>query len=67
MRGVTGVMVPMVETAEAGGEHRRPGAAYRPQGRFAASRFGMAHDDYAGGNHIATMRARKTSARSSSR
>lgn len=51
--GAMGVMVPMVETAE---QARRivQAAKYPPGGRRGAA-FGVAHDDYAGGDIHATM------------
>jgi 2-dehydro-3-deoxyglucarate aldolase/4-hydroxy-2-oxoheptanedioate aldolase len=57
--GVTGVMVPMVESAD---EARRivEAAWYPPHGRRGAA-FGFAHDDYEGGapaDKIARLRAR---------
>src|SRR3954465_228882 len=53
--GVTGVMVPMVETAEQAA-NIAAWSRYRPQGVRGLA-FGMAHDDYAGGDHIAAMKA----------
>ena len=53
--GVTGIMVPMVETAEQAA-NIAAWCRYRPQGVRGLA-FGMAHDDYAGGDHIATMKA----------
>src|ERR1700674_600905 len=53
--GVMGIMVPMVETAEQAGDIAR-WCRYRPQGVRGLA-FGMAHDDYAGGDHVATMKA----------
>ncbi len=53
--GAMGVMVPMVESAEQA--LRIVGAAkYPPQGRRGAA-FGVAHDDYAAGDILATMTA----------
>jgi 2-keto-3-deoxy-L-rhamnonate aldolase RhmA len=54
MRAGRGVMVPMVETAE---QARRIVAAakYPPEGRRGAA-FGVAHDDYAGGEMAAKIR-----------
>ena len=52
--GVTGVMVPMVESAE---QARRvvEAAYYPPHGRRGAA-FGFAHDDYSGGDVTAKIR-----------
>lgn len=52
--GAMGIMVPMVETAE---QARQIVAAtrYPPEGRRGAA-FGVAHDDYRGGDLIAKMR-----------
>ena len=51
--GAMGVMVPMVETAD---QARRAvqAAKYPPAGRRGAA-FGVAHDDYRGGDILATM------------
>jgi 2-dehydro-3-deoxyglucarate aldolase/4-hydroxy-2-oxoheptanedioate aldolase len=53
--GAMGVMVPMVETAD---QARRivQAAKYPPVGRRGAA-FGVAHDDYRGGDILATMAA----------
>src|SRR3954451_11192866 len=52
--GAMGVMVPMVESAE---QARRivASAKYPPEGRRGAA-FGIAHDDYAGGEMAAKIR-----------
>ncbi len=52
--GAMGVMVPMVESAE---QARRlvASAKYPPEGRRGAA-FGVAHDDYAGGDVVAKIR-----------
>ncbi|MGQ0675337.1 MAG: HpcH/HpaI aldolase family protein [Rhodospirillales bacterium] len=53
--GIMGIMVPMVETAE---QARKIASwcRYRPQGVRGLA-FGMPHDGYAGGDHIAKMKA----------
>ena len=53
--GVSGIMVPMVETAE---QARKIAAwcRYRPEGVRGLA-FGMPHDAYSGGDHIAKMKA----------
>jgi 2-keto-3-deoxy-L-rhamnonate aldolase RhmA len=53
--GMMGIMVPMVETAE---QARKIASwcRYRPEGVRGLA-FGMPHDDYAGGGHVAKMRA----------
>ena len=51
--GAMGVMVPMVETAEQARRIVRS-AKYPPLGRRGAA-FGVAHDDYAAGDIVATM------------
>jgi 2-keto-3-deoxy-L-rhamnonate aldolase RhmA len=48
-------MVPMVETAEQAG-NIAAWCRYRPSGVRGLA-FGMAHDDYAGGDHIKAMKA----------
>jgi 2-keto-3-deoxy-L-rhamnonate aldolase RhmA len=53
--GVMGIMVPMVETAGQAADIAA-WCRYRPQGVRGLA-FGMAHDDYAGGDHIAAMQA----------
>jgi 2-keto-3-deoxy-L-rhamnonate aldolase RhmA len=53
--GAMGIMVPMVETAEQA-VNIAAWCHYRPQGMRGLA-FGMAHDDYAGRNHIAAMNA----------
>lgn len=53
--GVMGIMVPMVETA-AQAARIASWCRYRPQGVRGLA-FGMAHDDYAGGDHRPQMRA----------
>jgi 2-keto-3-deoxy-L-rhamnonate aldolase RhmA len=52
--GAMGIMVPMVEDAEQAAVIARS-AKYPPVGRRGAA-FGVAHDDYAGGNIAETMR-----------
>ena len=49
-----GIMVPMVETAEQAADIAK-WCRYRPQGVRGLA-FGMAHDDYAGGDHIKAMK-----------
>ena len=53
--GAMGIMVPMVETAEQAA-NIAAWCRYRPKGVRGLA-FGMAHDDYAGGDHIAAMKA----------
>jgi 2-keto-3-deoxy-L-rhamnonate aldolase RhmA len=53
--GVMGIMVPMVETAEQAA-NIAAWCRYRPLGVRGVA-FGMAHDDYAGGDHIKAMTA----------
>ncbi|MCA1685057.1 MAG: aldolase, partial [Planctomycetia bacterium] len=53
--GASGVMVPMVETAEQARRIVRA-ARYPPAGRRGAA-FGVAHDDYTGGDLVAKMRS----------
>src|ERR1700726_4021853 len=53
--GVMGIMVPMVETAEQAASIAR-WCRYQPQGVRGLA-FGMPHDDYAGGDHVAAMKA----------
>jgi 2-keto-3-deoxy-L-rhamnonate aldolase RhmA len=53
--GVMGIMVPMVETAEQAA-NIAAWCRYRPSGVRGLA-FGMAHDDYAGGDHIEAMKA----------
>jgi len=53
--GVMGIMVPMVETAEQAANIAK-WSRYRPEGERGLA-FGMAHDDYAGGDHIKAMKA----------
>jgi 2-keto-3-deoxy-L-rhamnonate aldolase RhmA len=53
--GVMGIMVPMVETAEQAAKIAS-WCRYRPHGVRGLA-FGMAHDDYAGGDHVAAMKA----------
>ena len=53
--GAQGIMVPMVETADQAAEIAK-WCRYRPQGVRGLA-FGMAHDDYAGGDHIKAMKA----------
>lgn len=52
--GMMGIMVPMVETAEQAADIAKS-CRYRPQGVRGLA-FGMAHDDYAGGDHIKAMK-----------
>jgi 2-keto-3-deoxy-L-rhamnonate aldolase RhmA len=52
--GVMGIMVPMVESAEQAADIVRA-CRYRPQGARGLA-FGMAHDDYQGGDHVAAMK-----------
>ena len=52
--GVMGVMVPMVETAEQAARIAS-WCRYRPDGVRGLA-FGMPHDDYSGGDHVAKMR-----------
>lgn len=53
--GVMGIMVPMVETAEQAAKIAS-WCRYRPDGVRGLA-FGMAHDDYAGGDHVPKMKA----------
>src|SRR5436853_1018849 len=53
--GMMGIMVPMVESAEQAADIAK-WCRYRPQGVRGLA-FGMAHDDYAGGDHIKAMKA----------
>jgi len=53
--GMMGIMVPMVETAEQAADIAK-WCRYRPHGMRGLA-FGMAHDDYAGGDHIKAMKA----------
>src|SRR5436305_13454249 len=53
--GMMGIMVPMVETAEQAADIAK-WCRYRPQGTRGLA-FGMAHDDYAGGDHVKAMKA----------
>jgi 2-keto-3-deoxy-L-rhamnonate aldolase RhmA len=53
--GVMGIMAPMVESAEQAADIAK-WCHYRPQGVRGLA-FGMAHDDYAGGDHIKAMKA----------
>ena len=53
--GAMGLMVPMVETAEQA-ELIAASAKYPPDGRRGAA-FGVAHDDYSGGDIMAKMRS----------
>ena len=53
--GVTGIMVPMVETAEQAASIAS-WCRYRPDGVRGLA-FGMPHDDYEGGDHIKAMKA----------
>lgn len=52
--GALGLMIPMVETEEQA-QLIVASAKYPPQGRRGAA-FGLAHDDYAGGDAVAKMR-----------
>lgn len=52
--GVMGVMVPMVETAEQAARIAS-WCRYRPEGVRGLA-FGMPHDDYSGGDHVAKMK-----------
>ena len=53
--GVMGIMVPMVESAEEATVIAKA-AKYPPQGRRGAA-FGVAHDDYSGGDIVEKMRS----------
>jgi 2-dehydro-3-deoxyglucarate aldolase/4-hydroxy-2-oxoheptanedioate aldolase len=53
--GALGLMVPMVETAEQAGLIAAS-AKYPPRGKRGAA-FGLAHDDYGGGDALAKMRS----------
>src|ERR1044071_3120884 len=53
--GMMGIMVPMVESAEQAAAIAK-WCRYRPHGMRGLA-FGMAHDDYAGGDHIKAMKA----------
>ncbi|MFN8665052.1 MAG: aldolase/citrate lyase family protein [Thermomicrobiales bacterium] len=53
--GAMGIMVPMVETAEQA-QKIVTSAKYPPRGRRGAA-FGVAHDDYTGGDIIAKMKS----------
>lgn len=53
--GITGIMAPMLETAEQAAE-LVAWARYRPEGRRGLA-FGMAHDGYWAGDAVATMAA----------
>ena len=52
--GVMRIMVPMVETAGQAADIAKA-CRYRPDGERGLA-FGMAHDDYAGGDHIKAMK-----------
>ncbi|MCC7274251.1 MAG: aldolase [Alphaproteobacteria bacterium] len=53
--GVMGIMVPMVETADQAARIAS-WCRYRPEGVRGLA-FGMPHDDYTGGDHVAKMKA----------